>query len=175
MLEACGCWRIYHGGWSSRHAAGPHCAPWLRALPFSAYAAASRSSTGRAAAGRTTHLQSFVRFHVTFSDCQGVDLNLDQFDLSTPERFANAPSCSAALDSLEARMEWYEPGCISEINNTRGPGALGPGLFAGLARNGFQSRGQAALCKSLQGQFPVFQSLPFISLKGQFSNLLQPL
>ena len=36
---------------------------------------------------------------------QGVDLNLDQFDLSAPERFAaNAPSCSAALDSLEARV-----------------------------------------------------------------------
>lgn len=34
---------------------------------------------------------------------QGVDLNLDQFDLSTPERFAsNAPSCSASLDSVEA-------------------------------------------------------------------------
>jgi len=36
---------------------------------------------------------------------QGVDLNLDQFDLSTPERFAsNAPSCSASLDSVEARV-----------------------------------------------------------------------
>lgn len=36
--------------------------------------------------------------------CQGVDLNLDQFDLSAPERFAaNVPSCSAALDSLEVQ------------------------------------------------------------------------
>jgi len=36
---------------------------------------------------------------------QGVDLNLDQFDLSAPERFAaNTPSCSASLDSLEARV-----------------------------------------------------------------------
>lgn len=44
----------------------------------------------------------FSNFHP--SNCQGVDLNLDQFDLSAPERFAsNAPSCSAALDSLEAQ------------------------------------------------------------------------
>ena len=39
------------------------------------------------------------------SNCQGVDLNLDQFDLSAPERFAaNVPSCSAALDSLEVQQ-----------------------------------------------------------------------
>ena len=36
---------------------------------------------------------------------KGVDLNLDQFDLSAPERFAsNTPSCSASLDSLEVTM-----------------------------------------------------------------------
>eukprot|EP00931_Biecheleriopsis_adriatica_P086794 TRINITY_DN6137_c1_g3_i1.p1 TRINITY_DN6137_c1_g3~~TRINITY_DN6137_c1_g3_i1.p1 ORF type:complete len:542 (+),score=114.15 TRINITY_DN6137_c1_g3_i1:35-1627(+) len=35
---------------------------------------------------------------------QGVDLNLDKFSLSSPERFAAClPACSAAADSLEAR------------------------------------------------------------------------
>ena len=33
---------------------------------------------------------------------QGVDLCLDDFDLSAPERFAHQASCSASLDSPEA-------------------------------------------------------------------------
>lgn len=46
------------------------------------------------------------RFQLTQRDQpQGVDLALDKFDLSAPERFANSlPACSAQFDSMEGRV-----------------------------------------------------------------------
>jgi len=46
------------------------------------------------------------RFQLTQRDQpQGVDLALDKFDLSAPERFANSlPACSARFDSMEGRV-----------------------------------------------------------------------
>eukprot|EP00913_Durusdinium_trenchii_P021707 g20397.t1 len=46
------------------------------------------------------------RFQLTQKDQpQGVDLALDKFDLSQPERFAsNMPPCSAPFDSVEGRI-----------------------------------------------------------------------
>ncbi|CAJ1388163.1 unnamed protein product [Effrenium voratum] len=46
------------------------------------------------------------RFQLTQKDQpQGVDLDLDKFDLTSPEKFAsNLPACSASFDSLEGRV-----------------------------------------------------------------------
>lgn len=45
------------------------------------------------------------RFQLTQKDQpQGVDLALDKFDLSSCERFANMPACSASFDSVEGRI-----------------------------------------------------------------------
>jgi hypothetical protein len=97
---------------------------------------------------------------------KGVYLNLDQFDLSAPERFAaNTPSCSASLDSLEvscnkfANANFMKLPLVAAFVETehvdtqllQGARAIGPGLFARPARDGIQSRGQAALHESLQG------------------------
>lgn len=35
---------------------------------------------------------------------QGVDLNLDKFNLSAPDRMSSLPACSASMDSLEGRV-----------------------------------------------------------------------
>jgi len=45
------------------------------------------------------------RFQLTQKDTpQGVDLALDKFDLSAPERFNQLPACSASFDSVEGRI-----------------------------------------------------------------------
>jgi len=45
------------------------------------------------------------RFQLTQKDQpQGVDLDLEKFDLSAPERFNSLPACSAAFDSVEGRI-----------------------------------------------------------------------
>eukprot|EP00931_Biecheleriopsis_adriatica_P026426 TRINITY_DN16083_c0_g1_i1.p1 TRINITY_DN16083_c0_g1~~TRINITY_DN16083_c0_g1_i1.p1 ORF type:complete len:1036 (-),score=244.94 TRINITY_DN16083_c0_g1_i1:61-3168(-) len=88
---------------SQQQASGLQLGPSSMALGPSGYSFGS--PLGPAGVGRPMFMPQRFQLTTRGEMPQGVDLNLDKFSLSAPERFAGSlPACSADLDSIEARV-----------------------------------------------------------------------